>query len=102
MRFVKKTRTIVSVKDARLKTNIEGQENGSGQGLTGRIVTFLFNVRRFSRIFCRITLQEFKLLHPVVSKHDRERQKKQRDWEKQALLEQFDEVEVIKRQLNYF
>ncbi|XP_027058722.1 nucleolar protein 10-like [Pocillopora damicornis] len=37
--------------------------------------------------------QEFKLLHPVVSKHDRERQKKQRDWEKQALLEQFDEVE---------
>lgn len=35
--------------------------------------------------------QEFKLLHPVVSKHDRERQKKQR--EKQALLEQFDEVE---------
>ena len=100
MRFVKKTRTIVSVKDARLKTNIQGQENGSGQGLTGRIVTFLFNVRRFSRIFCRITLQEFKLLHPVVSKHDRERQKKQR--EKQVLLEQFDEVEVIKRQLNYF
>lgn len=54
----------------------------------------------FTHFIRAITLQEFKLLHPVVSKHDRERQKKQR--EKQALLEQFDEVEVIKRQLNYF
>ena len=45
MRFVKKTRTIVSVKDTRLKTNIQAREKGSGQGLTGRILTFLFNVR---------------------------------------------------------
>lgn len=36
--------------------------------------------------------QEYKLLHPVVSKHERERQKRRK--EKEALLEQFDEIEV--------
>ena len=37
-------------------------------------------------------LKEYKLLHPVVSKHEREKQKRQK--EKQKLLEQFDEIEV--------
>ena len=37
-------------------------------------------------------MKEYKLLHPVVSKHEREKQKRQK--EKQKLLEQFDEIEV--------
>ena len=43
-------------------------------------------------ILIPILLQEYKLLHPVVSKHERERQKRQKD--KEALLDQFDEIEV--------
>ena len=43
-------------------------------------------------------LQEYKLLHPVVSKHERERQKRQK--KKQALLEQFDEIEVNRKNYN--
>ena len=43
-------------------------------------------------ILITILLQEYKLLHPVVSKHERERQKRQKD--KEALLDQFDEIEV--------
>lgn len=43
-------------------------------------------------ILIPILLQEYKLLHPVVSKHERERQKRQKG--KEALLDQFDEIEV--------
>ena len=45
-----------------------------------------------------IFLQEYRLLHPVVSKHERERQKKQK--KKETLLEQFDEIEVNSRNYN--
>ncbi|XP_073258939.1 nucleolar protein 10-like [Porites lutea] len=53
---------------------------------------------RFSAMFLNPDFQvdeeseEYKLLHPVVSKHEREKQKRQK--EKQKLLEQFDEIEV--------
>ena len=43
-------------------------------------------------------LQEYKLLHPVVSKHERERQKRQK--KKETLLEQFDEIEVNRKTYN--
>lgn len=52
---------------------------------------------RFSAMFSNPDFQvdeeseEYKLLHPVVSKHERERQKRLK--EKEALLEQFDEIE---------
>ena len=45
-------------------------------------------------------LKEYKLLHPVVSKHEREKQKRQK--EKQKLLEQFDEIEVRAGKINDF
>ena len=38
-------------------------------------------------------LQEYKLIRPVVSKQDKERQKRYKK-EKEGLLEQFDEIEV--------
>lgn len=52
---------------------------------------------RFSAMFSNPDFQvneeseEYKLLHPVVSKHERERKKRQK--KKQMLLEQFDEIE---------
>lgn len=52
---------------------------------------------RFSAMFSNPDFQvdeeseEYKLLHPVMSKHDRQKQKRQKD--KQTLLEQFDEIE---------
>lgn len=52
---------------------------------------------RFSAMFSNPDFQvneeseEYKLLHPVVSKHERERQKRQK--RKQTLLEQFEEIE---------
>ena len=59
------------------------------QGLKTEIALFPigFCVNYFS-----LFLQEYKLLHPVVSKHERERQKRQK--KKQTLLEQFEEIEV--------
>ena len=43
-------------------------------------------------------LKEYKLLHPVVSKHEREKQKRQK--EKQKFLEQFHEIEVRAGKIN--
>ena len=50
------------------------------------------------KLFLYIFLKEYKLLHPVVSKHEREKQKRQK--EKQKLLEQFDEIEVRAGKIN--
>ena len=50
------------------------------------------------KLFLYIFLKEYKLLHPVVSKHEREKQKRQK--EKQKLLEQFDEIEVRTGKIN--
>ena len=63
--------------------------------LKSDIFRFLFGFRlnNFS-----LFLQEYKLLHPAVSKRERERQKRQKKQE--MLLEQFDEVEVNRKNFN--